>query len=65
MLTTIGGRFGDGFDPGEVTLIPWGELELDIDCSGGTARYESVQDGFGEGELQIRQATRLAGLECN
>jgi hypothetical protein len=64
LLATSGPVFGDGYDPGDVVLTPWGRLELEIDCSGGEARYASLLDEFGEGELNVIRLTTLKGLEC-
>ncbi len=64
LLTTRGGRFGDAFDPDDVAELPWGSLELDLDCDGGTARYESSEPGFGQGQLTLVKLTELDGLAC-
>ena len=57
-------RFGDAFDPNDVAELPWGSLELDLDCDGGTARYESSEPGFGQGQLTLVKLTELDGLAC-
>jgi hypothetical protein len=64
MLTTSGGIFGDDFDPATVESLPWGTLELDITCAGGTATYTSTEEGFGSGQLNVIQLTSMDGLEC-
>ena len=64
MLTTAGGIFGDDFDPLLVDELPWGELELQISCTGGTATYNSTEPGFGSGQLQLTRLSQLDGLEC-
>jgi hypothetical protein len=64
MYTTSGARFGDAFEPGDVALGDWGTLELDLDCAGGTARFEPTEIGFPPGELSLVRLSRLQGLEC-
>jgi hypothetical protein len=64
MYTYRGGIFGEGFDPALIEELPWGRLELELACDGGTARYESTEDGFGSGRLDLIQLTQLEGLEC-
>ena len=64
MLTTRGGIFGDAFDSELVEETPWGALELELSCEGGTATYSSTEEGFGAGQLQIIRLSQLDGLEC-
>lgn len=65
MQTTRGGIFGPDFDPDTVQRIPWGTLELDIDCDGGTATYNSTEEGFGSGVLNIEKLTNISGgISC-
>jgi len=64
LYTTAGARFGAGFDPDDVALQEWGTLELNLDCSAGTARFEPTENGFPAGELNLDRLTRLQGLEC-
>ena len=65
MLTTSGGIFGPNYNPEQVSGAVWGSLELDIDCDGGTARYESSEQGFGSGELNVIRLSELDGLPCS
>jgi hypothetical protein len=65
MLTTRGGAFGSGFDPATVEEISWGSLELDIACEGGVAAYSSIEEGFGDGSLNVVHLTTLDGLSCD
>ena len=62
MLTTRGARFGGAFDPEDVGVSSWGSLTLELTCDGGTARYASIEPGFGDGQLHIQPLTQL--LEC-
>jgi hypothetical protein len=64
MLTTHGGRFGNEFNPTEVSSSEWGKLELDVSCDGGIARYDSVEGGFGAGSLNVQRLTMLWQLDC-
>jgi hypothetical protein len=64
MLSTEGGRFGNGFKPEEVVKSDWGSLELDLNCEGGTARYESSEGSFGAGTLNVQRLTTLWQLNC-
>ena len=64
MLTTSGGIFGPDFDPGLVERLPWGSLELDLDCNSGTATYSSNEQGFGSGVLNVIRLTSIDGLNC-
>ncbi len=65
MVTTRGGIFGDDFAPSTVETLPWGTLELELDCSGGPASYASSEEGFGSGILNLTRLTSLSGLECD
>jgi hypothetical protein len=65
MLTTAGGVFGNGFDPETVEQAPWDSLVLEIDCEGGEATYESTEEGFGAGALQLKRLTVLDALDCS
>jgi hypothetical protein len=64
MQTTSGGIFGPDFDPQTVQFAPWGSLEMDLDCSGGTATYNSTEAGFGSGTLNVRRLTSIDQLNC-
>jgi hypothetical protein len=56
---TRGGLFGEAFDSEVVEQIDWGELELQLDCNGGQARFESNLPEFGGGELALVRLTAL------
>jgi hypothetical protein len=64
MFTTHGGIFGPGFDPAKVELRPWGSLELNIDCEGGTAGFSPTEEGFPAGSLNLTRLTILDDLSC-
>jgi hypothetical protein len=65
LLTTLGGVFGDDFDPADVDEVHWGTLVLDLACDGGTATYTSVEDGFGSGQQNVMKITNMDGLVCS
>ena len=63
--TPIGNRnFLGEFNPETVERTPWGSLELDLDCNGGTATYSSTEEGFGTGVLNVVRLTNVVGLGC-
>jgi hypothetical protein len=64
MLTSSGGIFGPEFDPDLVEFKPWGSLELDLNCTSGTATYSSSEDGFGSGTLNVTRLTNIDQLNC-
>ncbi|MGA9572581.1 MAG: hypothetical protein WBS20_01400, partial [Lysobacterales bacterium] len=64
ILTSSGGIFGPQFNPDQVEYKPWGTLELDLDCHGGTATYSSTEDGFGSGTLNLERLTNIDQLAC-
>ena len=64
MLTSSGGIFGPEFNPDDVDLKPWGSLELDLTCEGGTATYSSTEEGFGSGVLNVVRLTNIDQLPC-
>jgi hypothetical protein len=62
----VGTRFGTDFNSSQVTLQPWGRLELDLtSCLGpGTLTWQSSDPAFGSGTLHPRLLTLLAGTVC-
>ncbi len=64
MFTSRGGIFGPDFDPATVEYEPWGSLELDLTCEGGTATYSSTEEGFGSGTLNVTRLTNIDTLPC-
>ncbi|MDX2417269.1 MAG: M14 family zinc carboxypeptidase [Xanthomonadales bacterium] len=64
ILTSSGGVFGPEFDPQSVVFKPWGTLELDLTCEGGTANYSSTEEGFGSGTLNVVRLTNIDQLAC-
>ncbi len=64
LLQASGGGFGRSFDPASVKLKNWGQLDIQLDCSGGSANYTSDKTGFSSGEQQLVPLTRLQGSTC-
>ena len=64
MFTTLGGIFGDDFDPESVEVNPWGSLELELLCDTGVARFTPSEEGFPAGTLDLTRITFLEGLSC-
>jgi len=64
MQTSSGGIFGPDYDKDLVEYQPWGTLELDLDCNGGTATYASTETGFGSGTLNLIRLTNIDQLGC-
>jgi len=64
MQTASGGIFGPQFDPDTVDVQPWGSLEMELDCSQGSANYDSSEDGFGSGTLNVIRLTIIDQLGC-
>jgi hypothetical protein len=62
--TSSGPVFGPDFDPQAVVYAPWGSLELDLGCEGGTATYSSSEEGFGSGTLNVVRLTNIDQLAC-
>ena len=64
LLQPAGGIFGRSFDPQAITRPPWGGLELELDCSGGTAQYTPVAVGYTAGQQNLVNLTRLENSGC-
>jgi hypothetical protein len=64
MNTTLGGIFGADFDPESVEIVPWGSLELDLECDSGIASFSPSEPGFPAGTLDLTRLTYLEGLSC-
>jgi hypothetical protein len=65
MFTTRGGVFGPDFDPEDVAVVPWGSLDLELDCEDGTARFVPSEEGFPAGTLDLIHLTFPGGLNCD
>lgn len=60
----MGARFGDGFDPADVVLVPWGTMELQFaDCGNATLRYAGPA-AFGAGEHALVRLTEIDEVDC-
>jgi hypothetical protein len=65
MFTTRGGIFGEEFDPALIENLPWGSLELDLQCAAGEARFTPTEPGFAAGTLDLDRLTVIDGLSCD
>lgn len=65
VLITSGGRFGPDFDPDEVAVSPWGSMQFELSCGGGSMTYAASLAGYDSGGLDLSQLTELDGLNCN
>ncbi|MCP4048820.1 MAG: hypothetical protein GY732_22840, partial [Gammaproteobacteria bacterium] len=64
LLQPVGGQFGRSYDPASVRKDEWGELILDLNCSGGTANYTTQTQGYSSGSQALQPLTRLAASNC-
>lgn len=64
LLTTSGPIFGEKNPPEILQQTPWGELELKLGCTSGSAIYSSTEPGFPAGTKQLTRITRPKGLVC-
>ncbi len=62
--TSSGGRFGNDFDPDDVTPTPWGTVTFELGCDSGTMMYNSTDPEFGSGTLNLIKLTNIAGVSC-
>lgn len=59
-----GGRFGPGFDPADVVVMPWGRLEfLFHDCGHGELQYDGPA-AYGSGTRSFVRSAALHELGC-
>jgi hypothetical protein len=65
LLQPVGGKFGRSFDPNDVSRKPWGELTLELDCSGGAAVYQPEMGGYSSGSQNLVPLTRLQNSGCH
>jgi len=65
VLTTRGPRFGPGYDPAQLQVIPWGSLDFQFfDCNSGQFSYTGPL-AWGSGTRSIVRLTALSELECS
>ena len=65
LVLPVGGMFGRSFEPDLVKMQDWGHLEIQLDCSGGIAVYDSNLPEFSSGSQKLMPLTRLANSVCN
>jgi hypothetical protein len=65
LIQPVGGHFGRSYNPESVTQRDWGELTLELDCSGGIASYQSQAAGYSSGSQSLLPLTQLVGSACS
>lgn len=63
-FTTRGPRFGPGFDPAAVQVIPWGTLEFRFTACNEAQMSYAGPAAWGSGTRRVTRLTALAELEC-
>lgn len=63
-LTTRGPRFGPGFDPASLQMIPWGTIEFRFTSCNEAQMTYSGPSGWGSGTRTLTRLTALSELEC-
>lgn len=65
VLRPQGARFGAAFDPAQVTLSPWGTLEMRFsDCNNASLSWVGPT-AFGSGTRPLTRLTSLDEIACN
>lgn len=65
MHMSHGTRFGAAFNPAQVQLTLWGQLDINfIDCLQFQATHTSVLPGYGSNAHHATRLSKLAGTEC-
>lgn len=67
MLMPSGGRHGPDFDPDQVSLLDWGELDLRFhgpDFDRGEIAWDSKMEGYGSGGYAIERLARPVLADC-
>jgi CubicO group peptidase (beta-lactamase class C family) len=62
LFATRGPSFGPDFDPADLELSGWGQLEIDLGCSRLDYRYTSTNFGSGAGE--VVRLTQIGQTQC-
>jgi hypothetical protein len=58
VVVTNGPVFGEDYNPANVVNTSWGEVHMQLTCSGsGTVNYSSTIEGFDEGQYNISKLT--------
>ncbi len=64
-VSTSGGVFGPGFDPGRVERIPWGTLHFEFsDCNSGRVDYQGPPE-LGSGSIDLVRLAGSRSVPCN
>src|SRR5688572_3766631 len=63
-ITTRGPRFGPQYDPAQLQLLPWGQIEFQFTtCNQAQVTYAGPT-AWGSGTRQVTRLSALADLEC-
>ncbi len=65
VYVTSGGRFGADFDPQDVQVQPWGNIQIELGCEYGKLDYQSQLTGFGQGKQTLTRLTRVGNPLCD
>lgn len=60
--TGSGGIFGPDFNPDDIILAPWGNLQFELSCEGGAVHYQAIDPDYDSGSYPI---IRLTASELN
>lgn len=63
-FTTRGPRFGPGFDPAAVQVVPWGPIEFRFTTCNEAEMTYAGPAGWGSGSRRLTRLTALSELEC-
>jgi hypothetical protein len=63
---TLGGAFGNSFDPRNVQVQAWGTLNVDFDdCNHGTVHFNPNDPALVDGSMPITRLTSLYNSSCS
>jgi len=60
--TATGGVFGPDFNPNDIILEAWGNLQFELSCDGGQVSYQAINPNYGNGSYPL---IRLTASEFN
>jgi hypothetical protein len=63
---TLGGAFGNGFDPRNIQVQPWGTLNVSFqNCNQGLVQFNPVDPALADGSMPITRLTSLYNSTCS
>jgi arylsulfatase A-like enzyme len=63
-FVTSGASFGEGFEPADVQVTPWGSLAIELGCETGKLDYASDLEAYGMGKQTLSRITKLGEPLC-